>query len=81
MNTQKVIEDLDRIYTKGEGMKVYTAIMPGILGDFDRMLKGAPAGKSLTEEYRLEDGKGVLYVTGRRLANGQVEMDVKVVKI
>lgn len=81
MDVQKVIDELDSIYGSGSGMKVYTTIMPGILGDFNRMLEGSQKGMTLKEEYRLEDGKAVLYVTGVRLANGQTDIDVKVGKI
>ncbi len=80
MDTQKIINQLDEIYGSGKGMNVYTTIMPGILADFDRML-GKAKGAQVTEEYRLEDGKGSLYVTGKRSANGQTDIEVTVRKI
>ena len=61
-------------------MNVYTNIMPGILADFDRML-GKAKGTLITEEYRLEDGKGILYVTGKKSPNGQADIDVNVKKV
>ena len=78
MDTQKIINQLDEIYGPGKGMGIYMNIMPGILADFDRMLKKSK-GAALTEEYRLEDGKGSICVTGRKLSNGQNELDVRVV--
>ena len=80
MDTQKIIKQLDEIYGLGKGMDIYMKIMPGILADFDRMLSKAKGAQTM-EEYRLEDGKGVLYVTGKRSANGQTDIDVKIAKI
>ena len=80
MDTQKIINQLDEIYGSGKGMNVYTTIMPGILADFDQML-GKAKGAQVTEEYRLEEGKGSLYVTGKRSANGQTDIEVTVRKI
>ncbi len=77
MDTQKIINRLDEIYGPGKGMSVYMNIMPGILADFDKIL-GKSKGSMVTEEYRLEDGKGSLYVTGRRSANGQTDIEVNV---
>lgn len=77
MDTQKIINQLDEIYGPGKGMSIYMNIMPGILADFDRMLKKSK-GAALTEEYRLEDGKASLYVTGKRSANGRADIEVNV---
>jgi hypothetical protein len=77
MDTQKIINQLDEIYGLGKGMGIYMNIMPGILADFDRMLKKSK-GAALTEEYRLEDEKAVLYATGKRSANGQTDIEVNV---
>ena len=80
MYTQKIIDRLDDIYGKGRGMGVYTRIMPGILADFDRMLKKAVIGKKVSEQYNLEDGKGIILVSGTKKANGQSEIDMDVIK-
>ena len=80
MYTQKIIDQLDDIYGKGRGMGVYTRIMPGILADFDRMLKKAPIGEKVSEQYNLEDGKGIILVSGTKKANGQSEIDMDVIK-
>ena len=80
MDVQKIIDQLDGIYGSGKGFGVYTTIMPGILGDFEKLLKKSAKGSQVSEEYRLEDGKGSVYVTGKKLSNGQNEIDVRVIK-
>ena len=80
MDTQKIINRLDEIYGPGKGMKIYMNIMPGILADFDKML-GKTKGAKVTEEYRLEDGKASLCVTGKRSANGRPDIEVDVKRI
>ncbi len=80
MDTKKIINQLDDIYGPGKGMEIYMKIMPGILADFDRML-GRAKGEQVMEEYRLEDGKGSLYVTGKRSANGQTDIEVNVANL
>ncbi len=80
MDIEKIIKQLDDIYGTGKGMNIYMNIMPGILADFDRML-GKANGDQVTEEYRLEDGKGSLYVTGKKNANGQTDIEVSVRRI
>ena len=77
MDNQKIINQLDVIYGPGKGMSIYMNIIPDILADFDRML-GTAKGEMVREEYRLEDGKASLYVTGRRSANGQTDIEVSV---
>lgn len=73
----ELIRQLENIYGKGEGFKRYTTIMPGILADFNKLLKKAPVGKEITEDYHLEDGKGVIHVHGSKSANGQIAIDAK----
>ncbi len=77
--TDKLIEQLESLYGKGKGFKVYTTIMPGILADFNKMLNAAPAGKEVTEEYHLEDGKGVIIMSGHRTADGQITMKPRII--
>ena len=80
MDTQKIINQLDEIYGAGKGMNVYMNIMPGILADFDRML-GKAKGDQVTEEYRLEDKKAVIYVTGKRNASGQTDIGIDIKRL
>ena len=77
--TDTLIEQLESLYGQGKGFKVYTTIMPGILADFNKMLNAAPAGKEVTEEYHLEDGKGVIIMSGRRTSDGQITMKSRII--
>ena len=70
-----MIQKLNSLYGEGEGMKVFTTIMPGILSDFQKMLSSSSVGEIVTEEYRLEDGKGTIVMTGNRDASGNISMD------
>ncbi len=67
----EIIKQLDQIYGLGKGMTIYSTIMPGIISDFTGMLKKAPVGKEISEEYRLEDGKASVFVKGSRNAGGE----------
>ena len=78
MDTQKIIDKLDGIYGKGRGMEVYTNIMPGILADFEKMVKNTKAGEKITEQYRTEDKRAVLTVTGSKTGNGTLDMSIEV---
>ena len=80
MDTKKIINKLDEIYGTGKGMNIYMNIMPGILADFDRML-GKAKGDQVTEEYRLEDNKAVIYVTGKRSASGQTDIGIDIKRL
>ena len=77
MNTENLIQKLNALYGEGSGMKVYTTIMPGILSDFQKMLVSSAIGETVTEEYRLEDGKGIIALTGKRDASGNVSIDAE----
>ena len=78
MDTQKIIDKLDGIYGKGRGMEVYTNIMPGILADFEKMVKNTKAGEKITEQYRTEDKRAVLTATGSKSGNGILDMSIEV---
>ncbi len=81
MDTQKIIDKLDGIYGKGRGMEVYTNIMPGILADFEKMVKKSATGTRISEQYRTEDGRAVLTVTGSRSKNGTTDMSIEVTAV
>ena len=53
-------------------------VMPGILKDFRRMLEAAAPGETVREEYRLEDGKAAIFLTGRRNTAGEAEIEAEV---
>ena len=76
INAMEVIKKLDGWYGPGQGFSVYTTIMPGILRDFNQMLQENP-GQTVQEEYRLEDGKGSLFLSGRLLKNGEQEIEIR----
>ena len=78
MDTQRIIDRLDGIYGKGRGMEVYTNIMPGILADFEKRVKNTKAGEKITEQYRTEDKRAVLTVTGSKTGNGTLDMSIEV---
>ena len=72
----EIIRGLELVYGSGKGLKTYNVIMPGILSDFNNMLKKAPIGEEISEEYRLEDGKGVIRVKGHRKGNGDISTSI-----
>ena len=74
-----IIKQLDQIYGPGRGFSVCNTIMPGILSDFNRMLDQTPVGKEISEEYRLEDGKGAFHVKGFRQHDGKKSTDIRFV--
>ncbi len=74
MQSDILMEKLEKVYGKGKGAKVYTTVMPGILADFERMLSSAGDGEEISEEYCLEDGKGIIVVRGIRRADGTIMM-------
>ena len=59
-------KDLQRAYGLQEGSRVFRTVLPGILGDFLKMLAAAPAGTRVQEEYRLEDGRGTIALSARK---------------
>ena len=74
VDTKNLIRKLDVMYGKRNGAKVLMTILPGTLTDFQKMLAATAPGKTISEEYRLEDGKGTLTLSGFRTASGSVEI-------
>ena len=78
MDAKKIINQLDKIYGSGKGMNVYMTVMPGILADFDKMLKEASLGITISEQYNLDDNRCSLSLTGKRTPSGQeISIEVK----
>lgn len=50
-------------------------VIPGIMNDFDQMLSGSQRGKAVQEEYRLEDGRACVFISGRKLDGNTVSYD------
>ena len=61
-----------------EGLRVFNKAMPGIMGDFTKMLKASGVDKVISEEYSLDDGSGVIIVKGSRHADGTFEVETTV---
>ena len=78
MTVPELIAALDRLYGAGEGLRVYTTITPGILADFRSMLSRSAVGAPVKEVYRLEDGKGAVYVWGSRAADGTPDIRMSI---
>ena len=76
MTNEEIIGRFRTWYGEQEGMKVYLTVMPGIMADFDRMLGNRP-GELISEEYKLEDGKGSLILTGMKKPDGTVQVDTQ----
>lgn len=77
IDTQKLIERLDTLYGTGNGTKICMTILPGILTDFQKLLAASVPGIKLQEEYRLDDGKGTLLLTGIRKPSGEMNIDAE----
>lgn len=58
------------VYGEEKGRAVCGAVIPGVMGDFRKMLEKAPAGAPVAEDYRTDDGKTDIHIEGRREADG-----------
>ena len=79
IDTQKLTGKLDLLYGAGNGTKVCMTILPGILADFQKMLAASAPGTKLQEEYRLDDGKGTLLLSGSRDLSGKTDMEADLI--
>lgn len=68
------LEECKKAYGEAEGFRIYTTILPGILGDFRKMLTLAKLNTEVSEEYKIDDGKRSVKLTGKRLPDGNLEM-------
>lgn len=59
------------VYGEKKSRAVCDAVIPGVLGDFRRMLDRAKPGAPVRETYRLDDKKGDICLEGRRTAEGR----------
>ena len=73
MNTQW-IENIracfERVYGKERGAKVCGVVVPAVMGDFRKTLLRAAPGQTVTEQYRTDDRKTDVTLTGRRDTSG-----------
>ena len=62
----KLTAGLSQIYGVTEGIRMAGTVVPGIMNDFSQMVRDK-SGETVQEEYRLEDGGGVVILTGKML--------------
>ena len=67
---------LSKVYEIQEGLRMAGTVIPGIMNDFNQMLCGSQPGKTVQEEYRLEDGRARVHISGRMLDGNSVSYDV-----
>ena len=77
MNT-RIIEKLKQRYGEREGMRIFMTVMPGITADFRKMLQASPPGRTVREEYHIDDGKTTIVLTGTRDERGQASVSFSV---
>lgn len=70
-----LLSELRERYGQTEGLRLLNTVMPGIIGDFNKMLKKSAVGKSISEEYRLDDRTGIIVIKGCRLPDGSVKTE------
>lgn len=70
----KLTAGLSQVYGVTEGIRMAGTVVPGIMNDFSRMVR-EKAGKTVQEEYRLEDGRAVVIMAGKMM-NGTVSYEM-----
>ena len=68
------LEECKKAYGEAEGFRIYTTILPGILGDFQKMLRAAKPDTEVSEEYKIDDGSRSVRLTGKRRPDGNLKM-------
>lgn len=81
MANSKLKEELTKRYGVKEGMRIYLAIVPGILSDFKKMLAEASPDEMVRETYRFEDENAGVEVTGSKDAAGNMQMEAHLVPV
>ena len=67
---EKLNEQIEKKIGKQKLPHYQTMILPQITADFYKMLKEAPIGKVIREEYRMEDASMTIILEGERDRNG-----------
>jgi hypothetical protein len=68
----RMIAGLSEIYGIQEGIRMAGTVVPGIMNDFKTLIRK----EQIREEYRLEDGRAVVLLSGKALKDGTVSFDV-----
>lgn len=63
-----------RVYGKARGEKVCNVVIPAVMGDFRKTVLASEPGVPVTEQYRTDDRKTDVTVTGRRLTRAGREV-------
>lgn len=71
---QKLITDIERIAGAGKISHYQMTVLPQILADFYKMLQTQPPGKTVREQYRMEDGSMEIELSGAKQADGNVKV-------
>ena len=67
---QELNEQIEKKIGKQKLPHYQTMILPQITADFYKMLKEAPIGKIISEEYRMEDASMTIILEGERGRSG-----------
>ena len=76
MTHEELLCAFEAVYGPRQGKIRYMNVLPAVLADFSSMLDKAHGG-TLREEYRLDDGRGVLILTGST-AGRRIDIDFQV---
>lgn len=69
-----VRELFTQVYGPEKGRKVCDVVVPAVVADFRKTVLAAPAGRTITEQYRTDDRRTGLTVTGRLGEDGRVRI-------
>ena len=71
MNTEeakaRLAARLTEIYGIERGIRMTGTVVPGVINDFEKMLRRAGDGEPVQETYRMEDRRSVIRISGQRL--------------
>ncbi len=71
---KNLLADIERIAGPAKLSHYQVMILPQILADFHKMLTDQPAGKSIREQYRMEDGSMEIELVGSRMPDAGVKV-------
>lgn len=64
MEFDTIAAAFEKVYGPKVGRQKCFTVLPGVLADFQKMTAAAAPGHRVREEYRLDDGRGILILTG-----------------